>query len=551
VATGRAPSTVGPPLFDVREGVLLALEQLHSTTGRRLIDAGHHLIMPITREGAGVDAFAACTSAGPSLRTVLVGLMPGVSLSSARRLASANYMDVLVEISLLDGRKEEERIDAILSARPDLILIIGGTNGGAKASVLRLVDTVRTAVSLMYEDQRPRIVFAGNEQLSASVSEILHDFRDVAMMPNLRPSIDQEDLGPTHTRLAEVIAELRSYHVVGYEVLDEWASGTLMLSSDAFGRVTTYLSEVHGGSKGVLGVDLGASHTTMAAAFGGQSHITVRSNLGMGAALPGLLAECSLADIARWLPIDIPEKHIQDYIYNKALYPRTIPTELDEAHIEFALARELMRAALKDARAQWPYEQTGGGSLLPVVEPIVAGGSVLSNAPRPGLAAMALLDALQPVGVSTLVLDPYHLASALGASASLAPMVTVQVLGSGSFVSLGTVIAPVGYGRPGRPMLRYSLDRERTGERLEGEVLVGEIAVLPLEHGEAGRLIIEPESGFDVGFGLRGRGGRLRVAGGAVGLILDGRGRPLRIPDDKALRMEYNQRSLREMGMKE
>lgn len=551
VATGRSPSTVGPPLFDAREGIRLAVDQLQNVTGRQMIDERHGLIKPVSLDGSGVDAFAACTSAGPSVRTVLVGLMPGVSLSSARRLAASSYLNVVVEISLLDRRKDDERIDAIISSRPHLILIIGGTNGGASVSVLRLIRTVVLAVGLIPDNQRPQIVFAGNEELSAEVSEILHEFPSTAVMPNLRPSLEQEDLLPMHMRLAELVATFRSDHVVGYQELDEWSDGTLMLSADAFSRVTAYLSEVHGGEKGVLGVDLGASHTTVAAAFGGEAHLTVRSDLGMGASLPGLLKERSLSDVTRWLPIDLSENTVQDYIYNKALHPRTIPVELDELYIEFAVARELISAVLTGARRTWPGEHLAGSSLLPAMEPIVAGGSVLSHAPRPGFAALALLDALQPTGVSTLVLDPYNLAPALGASASLMPIVMVQVLGSGSFVSLGTVIAPLGHGRPGSPMLRYTLERERTGEKLEGEVKVGQLAVLPLEHGELGRLTVRPERGFNAGFGLRGRGGRLRVTGGAVGLIIDGRGRPLRMPEDSAQRIERMRIWLAAMGVKE
>jgi len=550
VATGRAPSTVGPPLFDARIGVRLALEQLQTITGRLFIDGRDVLITPPSLDGSGVDAFAASTSAGPSVRTVLVGLMPGVSLESARRLALSSYMDVVLEISLLDNRKEEERIDAIISSRPHLILIIGGTDGGASASVLRLVKTVHMAVSLMPEDRRPQIVFAGNDRLTDSVSEILREFPSVGLMPNLRPSIKQEDLVPTHIRLAEVIADLRSKHVVGYEELNDWAAGNLMLSADAFGRVLTYLSEVHGGGKGVLGVDLGASHTTVAAAFDGQAHIAVRSDLGLGASLPGLLKIRSLPDIMRWLPIELPESVVQDYIYNKALYPRTVPTQLDELYIEYALARELIGAVLKQARGTWPNKRVIGSSLLPAMEPIVASGSVLSHAPHPGYAALALLDALQPAGVSTLVLDPYSLAPALGASASSMPIVTIQVLGSGSFVSLGTVIAPTGRGRPGRPMLQYSLERDQRGDRIDGEVKVGQLLVLPLELGEVGRLTVRPERGFDVGFGLRGKGGRLRVAGGAVGLIIDARGRPLRLPDDPAQRQERIQMWHWEVGVR-
>ena len=551
VAVGRAPSTVGPPLFDAREGVGLAVEQLQLITGRMLIDETHTLIKPIRLDGSGVDSFAVSTSAGPSVRTVLVGLMPGVSMDSARRLATSSYMKVVVEISLLDRRREEERIDAILDAHPHLILIIGGTDGGASASVLRMVETVRLAVGMMPEDRVPHIVYAGNQQLQSSVSEILHGFPSVSLMPNLRPTLEHEDLAPLRMRLAEVISDLRSQHVVGYVALKDWSEGSLMLSSDALSRVVSYLSKVHAHGKGVLGIDLGASHTTIAAAMGDQTHLTVCSDLGLGASLPGLLKHRSLSDIARWLPYELPESVVQDYIFSKALHPRTIPTQLDELYLEFALARELVSAALSEARLTWPSTTSKSSALLPTMEPIVAGGSVLSHAPSPSYAALALLDAVQPVGVTRLVLDPSNLASALGVSASLIPMVTVQVLGSGSFINLGTVITPIGSGRTGRPMLRYILEREQKGVVLDGEINWGQLAILPLNQSEVGNLTIRPSRGVDIGFGMLGKGGRLRVVGGAVGLIIDGRGRPLRLPSDPVQRTEHIQGWLWNIGVRD
>ncbi|TFH35540.1 MAG: methylaspartate mutase, partial [Anaerolineales bacterium] len=55
IATGRAPSTAGPPLFDVSEGVRMALDQVQTVTGRQLLDESDLLIMPVTSQGAGAD----------------------------------------------------------------------------------------------------------------------------------------------------------------------------------------------------------------------------------------------------------------------------------------------------------------------------------------------------------------------------------------------------------------------------------------------------------------------------------------------------------------
>ena len=92
VATGRASSTAGAPIFDLREGMHVALDEVSEITGRPFFDESDALVMPTTSSGAGVDAFVSTASAGPHVRTVLVGLMPGVSMESARRLASSTYL---------------------------------------------------------------------------------------------------------------------------------------------------------------------------------------------------------------------------------------------------------------------------------------------------------------------------------------------------------------------------------------------------------------------------------------------------------------------------
>jgi uncharacterized protein (TIGR01319 family) len=549
VATGRAASTVGAPVGDVGDGMRAALERIQAVTGRRLVDESESLILPATPDGSGADIFVATASAGPSLRTVIVGLMPGVSINTAHRLATATYLSVVDEISLTDRRREEEQIDLLLRSRPDLILLVGGTDGGANESVLRMVDLVAVAAGLFPEGESPRVVFAGNQHLSAAVADRLGNQLPLVLTPNIRPSLRTEDLASARSRLGEVISEVRSSRISGFEELRQWTGGNLMLTADAFGRICRYLSQVSDPQRGVLGVDLGAEHTTVAAAFSGDLRLTVCSDLGLGASLPGLLQHGSLEKVTRWLPGDVPESDVQDYMFNKAYHPRSVPAELEELHLEYALARQLIRSALFEARTGWPQGKDSESLLLmPPVEPIIASGGALARAPRPGLAALVLLDAIQPTGVCEMFMDPHNLSPALGAAADPLPMAAVQVLGSGGFVSLGTVVAPVGRGRQDRPVLKLRLDKEGSGEVVEGEVRYGQLVVLSLGQGEHGRLTLRPEQGFDVGFGGPGKAGAVRVSGGAVGLIIDARGRPLQLPRDAARRSELNQKWLWDIG---
>jgi hypothetical protein len=96
--------------------------------------------------------------------------------------------------------------------------------------------------------------------------------------------------------------------------------------------------------------------------------------------------------------------------------------------------------------------------------------------------------------------------------------------------------------------LKFRLDKEGTGDVVEDEVRFGQLIVLSLGQGEHGRLTLRPEQGFDLGFGGPGKAGALRVSGGAVGLIIDARGRPLQLARDGGRRRELNQKWLWDIG---
>jgi hypothetical protein len=174
---------------------------------------------------------------------------------------------------------------------------------------------------------------------------------------------------------------------------------------------------------------------------------------------------------------------------------------------------------------------------MPWFEPVIATGSILTKAPNLGQSLLMLLDGLQPTGVTTIVLDQNHISPALGAAASLNPILTVQVLETSTFLNLGTVISPVGEARLGTPVLRVKVAYPDKSESTL-EVKQGSLEVLQLPFGQTANIHITPLHRFDVGMGGPGRGGGLRVTGGALGIIFDARGRPLNLVDDAARRRQ-------------
>ena len=168
---------------------------------------------------------------------------------------------------------------------------------------------------------------------------------------------------------------------------------------------------------------------------------------------------------------------------------------------------------------------------------LIGGGAVFGQAPHPGLAALTLLDALEPSGfVQSMLIDAQHVLAALGALAPINPLAVAQILEGEPFLSLGAAVCASGPARPGEKICQAKLVTA-DGTEIAVDVKSGSLEVLPLPLGRRGKLTLRPRVGIDVGFGP-GRGATREVVGGAAGVILDGRGRPIAFPEDAAKRRE-------------
>lgn len=530
IAAGTSKTTVDAPFYDVGIGVRNAINTLQTITGRVILLDDGELVLPSTPDGYGVDAFALSTSAGPPIKVVLVGLLDDVSVASIRSLAESTYTRVVEEVRLNDRRRQEERIDAILRARPDIVLVAGGTDGGATTSVTKLLEAVGLASYISPQGYRPEVLYAGNEDLHDDAIRSLEAITTVQTTSNVRPTSDFEQLEPARLKLVEMFRKLRDYQILGLNELDSWSGGKLLPTSAAFGRVIHFMSKFYSAKKGVLGVDIGASATTIAGAFAGDLTLGVYPDLGLGQGAPNVLKTIPVADIAQWVPHLVSAATVRDYLFNKSVHPASLPATIDDMALEQALARGVLQAAVQKVRPRFPKQMTSGHNLLPFMDPILLAGSVFSHAPSTEDAMMILLDGLQPIGVTTALLDQNNIAASVGAAAAYNSLLAVQVLESDAFLHLGTIIAPVGNAKPGVPVLRIKV-RAADGSEMTEVINFGTLVRLPVPMGMKVSLHIQPLQRFNIGTGP-GRGGRLEVRGGVLGVIVDARGRPIRLQAD-------------------
>lgn len=182
---------------------------------------------------------------------------------------------------------------------------------------------------------------------------------------------------------------------------------------------------------------------------------------------------------------------------------------------------------------------------------LVGTGGLLAHTPRPGQAALLLLDALQPAGEGLgsveLALDTTMLIPALGNLAQYNPAAAAYIFDRDCLAWLGTAIVAQGRPRESRrgdgaqapTAVTVTVERQR-GETETVEVAYGSIAVIPLRPDQRAALTVKPASGVRVGGGEPGKTLKTQpgqeVKGGLVGLIVDARGRPLELPADASAR---------------
>ncbi|HDD24170.1 MAG TPA: hypothetical protein ENF52_01890 [Chloroflexi bacterium] len=353
VAQGEAPTTSEYPWGDVTEGIRHAIEQITEITGRTFLDGQGDIITPEQDARYGVDAFAATTSASPPLSVVLGGVTRDLSVASAERAVSGTYSHIKAILSAErreDAMSEEAFVRTIREARPDVICVAGGTDGGATVPVLNLVKSVAIACALMEEGIRPQVLYAGNVQLRQRIANLLKDRVTVRMADNVRPTLTEENLADAQAELNALYLQRKMSLLPGFDVLNSWVQLPIEPSATMFARLIRYLWHLGDPTRGVLGVDVGAANTTIVAVFNGRPYLTIQG--GMGSAFGGksLLRRRRGQPVVRWMPEDVDIEEAYGVLLNAEMRPATIQQDMRELRLAHSLARETLRAALAIAR---------------------------------------------------------------------------------------------------------------------------------------------------------------------------------------------------------
>jgi uncharacterized protein (TIGR01319 family) len=528
VARSATGTTAGYPIADVSIGLQRVLRDLGASSGRTFFDKNNNLITPERGDRSGVDFFVTTASAGRPVRAVVVGLMPDISILSALRAISGAYVEVAAMLHLKDGLTEEERLNAVLLTRPDLIFVAGGTEGGAETALLNILKVVQLALRLTDTTQRPNIIYAGNSRIAPKIRELFSELTGLFVADNVRPAIDDEAFESAQLEMGRVYDVHKERHGEGFNQIGRMSSTGVLPTAQSYTLIAEYFDKLQTGN--IIALDMGSSTTVLVGVFNSTADTNISTNLGTGHSAPNLVETVGQQNLDFWLPFYPQPGEIANYALHKALHPATIPMTLRDLYIEHAFVRAGIRHLVDEARHSWTgVEKTG---VLPAIDMIIAGGAPLTGTGNPAHNLMLIVDSVRPTGITDVVADPHGMVAALGAMARVNPEAVVQLLDGDQLEHLGTVITVTGEPQTEKIAIKFRLKTE-DGEIVKSEIKGGHLLLLPVSANETVEIDIRLSRGLTVNGQRRIK---RKFRGGTAGVLFDVRGRPLQTGEDVAER---------------
>jgi uncharacterized protein (TIGR01319 family) len=356
------------------DGVLLATDGVPTSVATDVLD-GYRLLVDRLAGHGPADQVLACSSAGGGLRLAVVGYEREVTAQAGHRVGLSAGARVC---HVASGPMTSPDVAALRASRPDLVLLVGGTDGG-NAEVL-----LHNASRLARARVGVPVVVAGNAHAADEVAQILGATgRRFTVTDNVLPAIGVIAPEPARRAIRQTFLE----HVIGGKGLSRGPDFAAMVRAptpDAVLGGVEVLAERHGGD--VLAVDVGGATTDVYSVLSPQGE---DAGLAKDVVAPLWHARTVEADLGmRWNAEGIVEAAHREHLTLptgiEAYAARLVhdPGHLPEGEAEQAFDLELARVAATVAVRRHGRPATPGASARPLADVtlLVGSGGVLRHA---------------------------------------------------------------------------------------------------------------------------------------------------------------------------
>ncbi len=185
------------------DGQLLGIASHPTTLATDVLDGWNFCRQTLRDQGIAVDALMplACSSAGGGLRIAVIGNEELVTSEAGRRVSLSSGGHV---VAVFSGGLQPDQLATLQQARPDLILLVGGTDGGNPATLLA------SATVLGKADLGIPVIVAGDCQASGSAATRL-GATPCAVADNVVPAIGTFNPVPARNQVRDMFLR----HVIG------------------------------------------------------------------------------------------------------------------------------------------------------------------------------------------------------------------------------------------------------------------------------------------------------------------------------------------------
>lgn len=429
VATAKAPTTVNTHIMDgLNDGLNFIYNKLNGTKYEI------------------VEKLASSSAAG-GLRMDAVGLVPELTVEAAKK-AVLNAGAKLVGCYSYKLQKEE--IERILKGKSDIILLVGGTDGGN-------IDVITYNAKMLADSKiSSPVVLAGNKECKEEISRVFKNYnKDLIITKNVMPNVNELNIIPVREEIRKIFID-RIIKARGIKEAERYVDKILMPTPTAVLQAARLLADGIDEEPGIgdlIVVDIGGATTDVHSIANGNpsrsgmipkgllepyEKRTVEGDIGVRYNAKSIIENVGLEKFSNQIGInsDSVVKWIETISGNKGI----LPTNNEEFLIDKYLAYHAVKisVARHAGFTETHYTPMGvvyalyGKDLSKVHNVIGTGGSLLNSTQPKEILNAASFDPNEPEILKPLepkfYIDSSYILYAAGLISETRPLLSLRIM---------------------------------------------------------------------------------------------------------------------------
>ena len=388
----------------------------------------------------------ACSSAAGGLRMVTSGLVPELT-GEAAKMASLGAGAKVVGVYAFQLTRDD--VDEIRELKPDIFLLVGGTDGGNTECILHNARMLATLEPVF------PVVIAGNRTAARQCQEILSAF-ETYVCPNVMPKFGVLKIEETQKQIREIFLN-NIVQAKGLSKVAGLLSDIMMPTPAAVLQAMNLLAQGCEGVTGIgdlIAVDVGGATTDVYSLADGMPESpgtvfkgipepyakrTVEGDIGMRYSIGGIVDAAGIRRICQLSGLS-PQR-VEELVQYLKDHTGLVPQ--DDAELEaldFALASLAIEIAVERHAGTMEetytmmgktYVQTGK-DLSRLKQVVVTGGSLIHTKRTAEIARHALYSPQQPMSLrpkeADIWVDRTYILAAMGLLSTYYPQTALRIM---------------------------------------------------------------------------------------------------------------------------